>query len=339
MKKIVVTGGIGYIGSHTVVELLSNGYEVHILDNLSNSDISILDKIEKITSKRPQFTKLDLRNKSDLISFFGGLDSVAGVIHFAALKSVGESVKMPLQYYENNVTGTCNLLEALKKARIGSLVFSSSATVYGNPKILPADENTPLGHTPAPYGATKQMCERIIEDFTYSEDFLSAISLRYFNPIGAHHSRLIGELPTGPPNNLMPYITQTAVGIRECLSVFGDDYNTPDGTAVRDYIHVVDVAKAHVKAMQFLEQDKVSKYLNLNIGTGKGSTVLDVIKSFEKSTNQKLNYKISPRRQGDVETVYADVKLAKELLNWEALLNLDDMTSSAWKWEQELRKG
>ena len=337
MKKIVVTGGTGYIGSHTVIELLKNNYDVHIIDNLSNSDISMLDRIQKITNKRPSFTQVDLRDKAKVNAYFDSASDIMGVIHFAALKSVGESVKMPTKYYENNVAGLCNLLEAISKNNIANIVFSSSATVYGSPDMLPVTEKSPIGFTPSPYGATKQMCERIIEDFTYSNTNFSAISLRYFNPIGAHDSGLIGELPTGTPNNLMPYITQTAAGIRKELSVFGSDYNTEDGTAIRDYIHVSDVATAHVRALDFLILNTDNQHYKFNIGTGNGLSVLDVIKSFEKTSGIKLNYKFSDRREGDVEAVYADVSQAQKVLNWKAIYGIDQMTLSAWKWEKSMR--
>lgn len=337
MKKILVTGGTGYIGSHTVIELLNNNYEVHIVDNLSNSDISMLDRIEKITNKRPAFTQLDLRDKTKVTDFFDTLKDIDGVIHFAALKSVGESVKMPIKYYENNVVGLCNLLEAIESNNISNFVFSSSATVYGSPDILPVTEDAPIGYTPSPYGATKQMCERIIEDFTHSSNNSKAMSLRYFNPIGAHDSGLIGELPTGIPNNLMPYITQTGAGIREELSVFGTDYNTHDGTAIRDYIHVSDVASAHVHAIKTLISSSEIQHYKVNIGTGIGLSVLDVIKSFEKTSGLNLNYRLSDRREGDVEAVYANVSYAQQLLNWKAQYGIDQMTKSAWSWEKSMR--
>ncbi|MFT6333888.1 MAG: UDP-glucose 4-epimerase [Saprospiraceae bacterium] len=337
MKKIIVTGGTGYIGSHTVIELLNNDYDVHIIDNLSNSDISMHDRIEKIAKKRPLFTQIDLRDKTEVNDFFNSITDVEGVIHFAALKSVGESVKMPVKYYENNVIGLCNLLTAIESNDIQNLVFSSSATVYGSPKSLPVTENSPLGYTPSPYGATKQMCERVIEDFTYANSNFKAMSLRYFNPIGAHDSGLIGELPTGIPNNLMPYITQTSAGLRDQLSVFGTDYSTPDGTAIRDYIHVSDVAAAHVHAIDFLTANSENKHYKLNVGTGIGLSVLEVIKSFEKTSGIKLNYILTDRREGDVEAVYANVSYAQDLLSWKAKYGIDQMTKSAWLWEKAMR--
>lgn len=337
MKKIIVTGGVGYIGSHTVIELLNNDYEVHIIDNLSNSDLSMLDRIEKIAKKRPSFTQLDLKDKSKVDSFFNGISNIKGVIHFAALKSVGESVKLPIKYYENNVVGLCNLLNAIDANDIPNLVFSSSATVYGSPEILPVTENSPIAYTPSPYGATKQMCERVIEDFTQSNTNFKAMSLRYFNPIGAHDSGLIGELPTGIPNNLMPYITQTGAGVRDQLSVFGTDYNTPDGTAIRDYIHVSDVATAHVHAIDFLTNCNENKHFKLNVGTGIGLSVLEVIKSFENTSGIKLKYYLADRREGDVEAVYANVSYAQNLLKWKAKYGIDQMTKSAWLWEKVMR--
>lgn len=336
--KILVTGGTGYIGSHTVTELVKNQYDIHIVDNLSNSSLDMLDRIKKITGTRPSFTKLDLTNREEMTSFFEMHNDFDGVIHFAALKSVGESVKLPLKYYNNNIIGLNNLLEALNNHEIKNLVFSSSATVYGSPDILPVTEESPIGYTPSPYGATKQMCERIIEDFTLSKLDFKAISLRYFNPVGAHDSGLIGELPTGTPNNLMPFITQTAAGIRQQLSVFGSDYNTADGTAIRDYIHVSDVADAHVQAIKFLTNSKEAIHHKINIGTGIGTSVLQMIQSFERTTGIKLNYQLTDRREGDVEAVYADVNYAKKVLNWQSKYEIDHMTKSAWAWEKMLRK-
>ena len=336
-RKILVTGGTGYIGSHTVVELMQEGYDVHIIDNLSNSDETMIDRIEAITGKRPQFTNLDIRDKDGLHAFFEVESDFSGVIHFAALKSVGESVNMPLAYYENNILGLINILEVLKKHEIRNFVFSSSCTVYGVPKELPVTESCAIGFTPSPYGATKQMSERILEDFSHANSLANIISLRYFNPIGAHDSGLIGELPTGIPNNLMPFITQTAAGIREKLSVFGSDYNTHDGTAIRDYIHVSDLAKAHVKALDFLTKESPSTHIKVNVGNGKGYSVLDVIHSFEKTSGIKIKYEMADRREGDVESIYADPTYAEEFLGWKAKFDIDDMTSSAWNWEKKLR--
>lgn len=336
-QKIIVTGGTGYIGSHTVVELINQGFNVHIIDNLSNSDASMINRIQEITGVRPEFTELDLCNLDGLNSFFEKHKVFSGVIHFAALKSVGDSVNHPLEYYNNNVLGMVNLLKAAAKIEVSNFVFSSSCTVYGSPDTQPVTEETKMGYTPSPYGASKQMCERILNDVTHSKEYLKAISLRYFNPLGAHESKLIGELPSGIPNNLLPYITQTAAGLRDCLSVFGSDYNTPDGTAIRDYIHVSDVATAHVKALDFLSNRTGSFHEKLNIGTGNGLSVMDVIHSFEKTSGIKLNYKMVDRRKGDIESIYADTTKAERLLNWKAKFSIDDMTRSAWEWEQKLR--
>jgi len=335
--KILVTGGTGYIGSHTVVELIAKGNEILIIDNLSNSDISMLDRIEQISGTKPHFTNIDLTEKDKTLSFFDQNTDIDAIIHFAALKSVGESVNDPIAYYENNLCSLFNLMDCMKVHKIPSLVFSSSATVYGSPDKLPVTEDTPIGMTPSPYGATKQMGERMIDDFCKVNTWLSAMSLRYFNPIGAHRSGIIGELPTGTPNNLMPYITQTAAGVRTVLSVFGSDYNTEDGTAIRDYIHVSDVASAHVSAVEYLSKNRDVEHEKINIGTGRGSSVLEVIKSFEKTSGTLLNYKMADRRDGDVESVFADVSLAKKKLQWEAQNTLDDMTRSAWIWEKKLR--
>lgn len=336
-RNIIVTGGTGYIGSHTVVELIEQGHNVHIVDNLSNSDISMLDRIQSITGILPRFTKLDLRSNTEVDLFFQSQEKTDGIVHFAALKSVGDSVNKPLEYYDNNIISLINVLDAISKYDIPKLVFSSSCTVYGSPDKLPVTESTPIGHTPSPYGATKQMSERIIDDFAHTNPTFKAISLRYFNPLGAHSSTLIGELPTGVPNNLLPYITQTAAGIRKTLSVFGSDYNTHDGTAVRDYIHVSDLAVAHASALDYLSQKDASHHDKLNIGTGIGLSVLDVIHSFEKTSGIKLNYKIVDRREGDVEAIYADASKAEKTLNWKAKYTIDDMTRSAWEWEQKLR--
>lgn len=337
MGKILVTGGTGYIGSHTVVELIQDGYDVVILDNLVNSSLDTLDRIKQISGVKPAFHEVDLCDLSTLKKVIASIGNVDAVIHFAALKSVGESVQQPLKYYNNNVMGLCNLLECMIPLQMDNIVFSSSATVYGSPEELPVTEDTPIGYTPSPYGYTKQVCERVLSDITHANE-LSTISLRYFNPIGAHSSGLIGELPSGIPNNLMPYITQTAAGIRESLSVFGHDYDTRDGTAIRDYIHVVDLAKAHLAAVKRLVSGKVSKIEYINIGTGRGSTVLEVIQSFEKTNNLKLSYQLVERRAGDVESIYAEVSKAAELLGWKTELDLDDMTKSSWEWEKKLRK-
>jgi len=337
--KILVTGGTGYIGSHTAVELIEKGYEVIIIDNLSNSEIFIIDRIEKITGIRPKFYEFDLLNEKSLDDFFLANKDINGVIHFAAAKAVGESVQKPVFYYKNNLIGMLNLLNAMTKYQIENFVFSSSCTVYGQPDKLPVTENAPVKEAESPYGYTKQVCENILKDTINSEVSLKGIALRYFNPIGAHHSGLIGELPIGVPNNLLPFITQTAYGIREELSVFGNDYNTPDGSCIRDYIHVVDLAKAHIVAIERLVNgNNKSSYEMFNLGTGNGFSVLDVIKSFEKVSETKLNYKIVERRAGDIEKIWADTSFANDELGWKAEKDIDEMTLSAWKWEQNYRK-
>jgi UDP-glucose 4-epimerase len=337
--KILVTGGLGYIGSHTVVELQEHGYEVIIVDNLSNSRIEVLDRIEQITGIKPEYENFDLADKAACSAFFGRNKDISGIIHFAAYKAVGESVEEPLKYYHNNIGSLLNILEGMEKNSIPNLVFSSSCTVYGQPDELPVTEQAPIKEAASPYGYTKQVSEQIIRDFIMADSQAKSIALRYFNPIGAHDSALIGELPLGIPNNLMPFITQTAAGIREQLSVFGDDYNTPDGTAIRDYIHVVDLAKAHIVALErMLKGKQKSDYEIFNIGTGNGYSVLEVIKSFEKTSGKKLNYKITGRRAGDVEQVWADTRFANEELGWKAERGLDDMTLSAWKWQLALEQ-
>lgn len=336
--KILVTGGVGYIGSHTVVELQNSGHEVVIVDNLSNSDISVLDKIQKISGKKPECEIFDLKDRSKCMDFFSRHQDVEGVIHFAAYKAVGESVAEPLKYYRNNLVSLMNILEGMKEYQIENLVFSSSCTVYGQPDELPVTEQAPIKKAMSPYGNTKQISEEIISDFIKTGG-IKAIALRYFNPIGAHESALIGELPLGIPNNLMPFITQTAIGIREQLSVFGDDYNTPDGTAIRDYIHVVDLAKAHIIAVERMVEKRNKKDMEVfNLGTGNGFSVLEVIQSFEKVSQCKLNYKIVGRRPGDVEIVYADTNFANDELGWKAAKSLDEMTLSAWNWEKALQE-
>lgn len=337
-KKVIVTGGMGYIGSHTVVELLQNGFEPWILDDLSNSNINVLDGIESISGVRPHFIEMDVCDKEALRSFLKENSGFSSVIHFAAFKAVGESVAEPLKYYRNNLLGVVNVLEEMLHFDIPNFVFSSSATVYGQPDVLPATEESPIQAANSPYGNTKQINEEIIRDTVFANDQLNAIALRYFNPIGAHDSALIGELPLGKPNNLMPFITQTAAGIYGELKVFGGDYNTPDGTAVRDYIHVVDLAKAHVVALgRMIKNKNKEKYEYFNLGTGHGFSVLEVIQSFERSTGEKLNYKIVDRRAGDVEQIYASTKLANEELGWKAELSIDEMTASSWAWEKKLR--
>lgn len=335
--KILVTGGTGYIGSHTVVELQQQGFEVVIVDNLSNSQASVVDAIGRITGKRPSLEVFDLVDRDKTDDFFRRHNDIQGVIHFAAYKAVGESVANPLLYYRNNLVSLMNILESMATYQIENLVFSSSCTVYGQPDELPVSETAPIKKAESPYGNTKQISEEIIQD-TLKSTSLKAIALRYFNPIGAHESALIGELPLGIPNNLVPFITQTAIGIRQQLSVFGDDYNTPDGTAIRDYIHVVDLAKAHVVAVKRMIENRMKHHFEVfNLGTGNGYSVLDVIKSFEKVSGRKLNYVIVGRRPGDVEKVWADPSLSNRELGWKALKNLDEMNASAWKWEQYYR--
>lgn len=337
-SKIIVTGGCGYIGSHTVIELIENDFEVVILDDLSNSTEKTIERINRITGVKPIFVNVDLKNEAKTNKVFEAHKDAKGVIHFAAHKAVGESVKEPLMYYKNNFYSLLNSLEAQSKNGINNFIFSSSATVYGTPDVLPITENNETQRPFSPYGNTKKVAEEILDDFTKSNENFSAISLRYFNPIGAHPTGEIGELPSGIPNNLMPYITQTAVGIREKLMVYGNDYPTKDGTPIRDYIHVVDLAKAHVIAVKRLlnkEQEKQLEYFNL--GTGVGYSVLDVINSFESVTNSKLNYEIVGRRDGDVPQLYASTNLAKEKLGWTAKRELNDMISSSWTWEQNLR--
>jgi len=336
MKKILVTGGTGFIGSHTVVELQQEGFEVIIVDNLSNSSIDVLDNITRITGIKPEFEEFDLSDRTKTSDFFSRNKDIDGIIHFAAFKAVGESMQKPIEYYQNNVVSLLNILENMKANGIRDIVFSSSCTVYGQPDELPVTEKAPIKQAWSPYGNTKQMCEEILR-FTTSALPIRTIALRYFNPIGAHESALIGELPLGVPNNLVPFITQTAIGLRKVLSVFGNDYNTPDGTAIRDYIHVVDIAKAHVVAIQRMIGKKGKSNLEIfNLGTGNGTSVLEVIQSFERVSGEKLNYQIVPRRSGDVEKVWADTRFANEELGWKAELGLDEMMASAWKWEKVL---
>ena len=336
--KILVTGGLGFIGSHTVVELQNEGFEVVIIDDLSNSSIDVLDGITAITKKKPLFEKLDLKIKSDVQNFFKRHNDISGVIHFAASKAVGESVNEPLKYYENNLTTLVYMLQEISGLNKKNFIFSSSCTVYGQADELPITENAPVKTAESPYGNTKQIGEEIIKDTCRVNDDLNAIALRYFNPIGAHPSTEIGELPIGVPQNLVPYITQTGMGMREQLSVFGGDYATSDGTCVRDYIHVVDLAKAHVVALQrLLRAQNDTNYEFFNLGTGKGSTVLEVIQSFERVSGKSLNYKIVDRREGDITAAYADTSKAFNVLGWKTELSLDDAMESAWKWEQKIR--
>ena len=334
--KILVTGGTGYIGSHTVVELQQKGYQVVVIDNLSNSNEAVLDNISKITGIRPDFECFDLIERERTLDFFSRNSDITGVIHFAAFKAVGESVAEPLKYYRNNLVSLMNILEGMQLNKVPVLVFSSSCTVYGQPEELPVSETSPIQKAFSPYGNTKQISEEIIGDFLETSD-VKCIALRYFNPIGAHESSLIGELPLGIPNNLVPFITQTAIGLRSQLKVFGNDYNTPDGTPIRDYIHVVDLAKAHVIAIERMTNGNNKKALEVfNLGTGNGQTVLEVIKSFEKVSGEKLNYVIVERRAGDVEKVWADTRFANAELGWKAAMSLDEMTLSAWNWEKAI---
>ncbi|MEM8845959.1 MAG: UDP-glucose 4-epimerase GalE [Bacteroidota bacterium] len=336
--KILVTGGLGFIGSHTVVELQNKGFDVVIIDNLSNSSENVLDGIVAISGKEPLLEKMDLRDKSKVQDFFARHGDIEGVIHFAASKAVGESVENPLLYYENNLGVLVYLLQELTQKEKARFIFSSSCTVYGQADTMPITENAPVKPAESPYGNTKQVGEEIIKDTCKVNPELSAIALRYFNPIGAHPTVEIGELPIGVPQNLVPYITQTGVGLREQLSVFGDDYPTEDGTCIRDYIHVVDVAKAHVVALQRLLEDKNEQnYEVFNLGTGKGSSVLEVIHSFEHVSGKKLNYKIADRRSGDVIQAYADTQKANTVLGWKAQSSLDEAMKSAWDWEQKIR--
>lgn len=337
MKKILVTGGTGYIGSHTVVALQKEGFDVVIVDDLSNSQIEVLDGIEKISGIRPMFHQFNLCDENALTEFFSRHNDISAIIHFAASKAVGESVEKPLLYYRNNLFSLIFLLEAMKRLGIADIVFSSSCTVYGQPDRLPVTEQTPFKPAESPYGNTKQICEEILRDTCKVTPAINAISLRYFNPVGAHESAAIGELPLGVPANLVPFITQTAAGIRKELLVFGNDYDTPDGSAVRDYIHVTDLAEAHVVAVKRLAAKKQkSNFEFFNIGTGKGMTVLELIKTFERVNNVSLNYKIVDRRPGDVEKIYADTTFANQELGWKARLTAEDMMRSAWKWQQHV---
>lgn len=335
--KILVTGGLGFIGSHTVVELQNEGYEVVIIDNLSNSSEDVLKGIVSITGKTPIFEKLDLREKASVQSFFTKYTDIAGVIHFAASKAVGESVQNPLLYYENNIAALVYILQELEKKEEANFIFSSSCTVYGQADVLPIDENAPIKPAMSPYGNTKQIGEEVITDVSKVSG-INAILLRYFNPIGAHPSGAIGELPIGVPQNLVPFITQTGIGLRKELMVYGDDYPTADGTCVRDYIHVVDLAKAHVVALQrLLDKKNLEKVETFNLGTGVGSSVLEVIKSFEKVSGKPFPYKIVDRREGDVTAAYASTDKANNVLGWKTQSTLDEAMDSAWKWETKIR--
>ena len=338
-QRILVTGGTGFIGSHTTVELQEAGYEVIIIDNLSNSRADVVDGIEKITGIRPHFENIDCCDIEALDKVFSKYEGIEGIIHFAASKAVGESVETPLLYYRNNINSLVNLLELMPKHGVKGIIFSSSCTVYGQPtpENLPVTEQSPIQKALSPYGNTKQINEEIIQDYVHSGAHIKSIILRYFNPIGAHPSALIGELPIGVPLNLIPYVTQTAAGIREKLRVFGNDYNTPDGTCIRDYIYVVDLAKAHVKAMsRILDNPEAQPVEIFNIGTGEGVSTLQIIKRFEAVTGVKLNWEFAPRREGDIEKVWGNVDKANTILGWKADANLDDVLLSAWRWQQKL---
>ncbi|MFD0749628.1 UDP-glucose 4-epimerase GalE [Mucilaginibacter calamicampi] len=335
--KVLVTGGLGYIGSHTVVELLKANYQPIIVDNLSNSKLGMLKQIEAITGVKPDFYNFDLCDEKLVAEFVAGEKDLDSVIHFAAYKAVGESVAEPLKYYRNNFNSLLSVLKALEERQL-KLVFSSSCTVYGQPDSLPVNEFEAVKQAESPYGNTKQVAEEILQDIARADKSKKVISLRYFNPVGAHESALIGELPLGIPQNLVPFVTQSAIGIRGPITVFGDDYNTRDGSCIRDYIHVVDLAMAHVAALKFEGKDGANQNFNtFNVGTGKGYTVLELIKAFEKTTGVNLNYKIGARRAGDIEQIWGDVTKAQKELNWEAQLGIDEMMKSAWAWEQYLQ--
>ena len=339
MAKILVTGGTGYIGSHTVVELQKEGFEVIIVDNLSNSNIEVLNGIEKITGIRPAFENIDCVDYVSMDRMFEKYNNVEAIIHFAASKAVGESVEKPLLYYRNNLVSLINLLQLMPIHKVRNFVFSSSCTVYGQPDILPVTEDAPIKSALSPYGNTKQIGEEIIRDTIYANSGLNSIILRYFNPVGAHASAEIGELPNGVPNNLMPFVTQTAIGMRKQLQVFGDDYNTPDGSCIRDYIHVVDLAKAHVVAVKRLLESKSKKNVEIfNLGTGRGLSVLEIIETFERVNGVKVPHKIVGRREGDIEKVWADPSFANNELGWKATETLEETLRSAWAWEQNLAK-
>ena len=338
-KKILVTGGTGYIGSHTTVELINDDFEVVIIDNLYNSEAEVIDRIEKITGVRPELEVFDLGDASKVDAFFRKHNNISAIIHFAAYKAVSESVFKPLDYYRNNLGSLINLLQAMKDHSVPNLVFSSSCTVYGQPEKLPVTEDAPLQPATSPYGNTKQVGEEIIRDSVFSNADVKAIALRYFNPIGAHPTALIGELPRGVPENLVPYITQTAYGLREELKVFGNDYDTPDGSCIRDYLHVVDLAKAHVVAVRRLVEQKNKKnYEVFNLGTGNGVSVLEAIESFERVSGVKLNYRIVGRRPGDIEKIWADPSFANKELGWKTISTLDEAMKTAWAWEKKIRE-
>jgi UDP-glucose 4-epimerase len=337
MAKVLVSGGTGYIGSHTAVELINDGYEVVIVDDLSNSQIEVLDGIEEISGVRPAFENFNLCDQKKVFELFEK-HSIDAIIHFAALKAVGESVEKPLEYYFNNTASLINLLMAMKEYKTSSLVFSSSCTVYGQPDELPVTEKAPIKKALSPYGNTKQIAEEIIQDALHAIPSIKAIALRYFNPVGAHKSALIGELPLGVPQNLVPFVTQTAAGLREKLRVFGSDYNTPDGTAIRDYIYVCDLARAHVVAVNRMLNNKNKKNFEIfNLGTGNGISVMEIIKTFEEATGVKINFEIVGRREGDIEKVWADTRFANEELGWKASTPLNETLRSAWEWEKRIR--
>ena len=339
-QTTLVTGGTGFIGSHTTVELQEAGYNVVIVDNLSNSKIEVLDGIEKITGVRPAFEQANLEDKIATEKIFQKYPNIEGIIHFAASKAVGESVEKPLMYYRNNVVSLINLLELMPKYNVKGIIFSSSCTVYGQPnqENLPVTEDAPHQKATSPYGNTKEINEQIIYDYIHSGANIKSIVLRYFNPIGAHPSAHIGELPNGVPNNLIPYVTQTAMGIRQQLTIFGNDYNTEDGTCIRDYIYVVDLAKAHVAAMTRVLDKETDKIEYFNIGTGRGNSTLEIITTFEKATGVKLNWKYGARREGDIEKIWGDCTKANKVLGWKANTPLEDVLASAWKWQQKLRE-
>ena len=340
-QTILVTGGTGFIGSHTTVELQEAGYEVVIVDNLSNSKIEVLDGIEKITGIRPAFEQVDLRDKDATETVFKKYPKIEGIIHFAASKAVGESVEKPLLYYRNNIVSLINLLELMPQYGVKGIIFSSSCTVYGQPTAenLPVTEQAPIQKALSPYGNTKQINEEIIADYIHSGADIKSIILRYFNPIGAHPTALIGELPNGVPMNLIPFVTQTAIGVRKQLKIFGNDYNTPDGTCIRDYIYVVDLAKAHVAAMARVLDNQESEAIEyFNIGTGRGLSTLEVVEGFEKATGVKVNWEYAPRREGDIEKVWGNVDKANKVLGWKADTPIEDVLASAWKWQEKLRE-
>ena len=339
-QTILVTGGTGFIGSHTTVELIEAGYKVVIVDNLSNSKVEVLDGIEKITGVRPAFENVDLRDKDAAEGVFKKYPEIEGIIHFAASKAVGESVQKPLLYYRNNIVSLVNLLELMPEYNVKGIIFSSSCTVYGQPKPenLPVTEDAPHQKATSPYGNTKEINEQIIYDYLHSGANIKSIILRYFNPIGAHPTALIGELPNGVPANLIPYVTQTAIGIRKELTIFGNDYDTEDGTCIRDYIYVVDLAKAHVAAMSRVLDKETDKIEYFNIGTGRGNTTKEIVDAFEKATGVKVNWKFGSRREGDIEKIWGDCRKANNVLGWKAEASLEDVMASAWKWQLKLRE-